>query len=114
MVLLLNVHSLVTGYAFAFYFGIVFGTTFTMNDMIYASYFGRFSLGAIRGLASPIQLVFNATGPFLAGLVSDVSGSYRAAFLGFIVLYGIAVTCALAAPQPARRPVAAPPSAAVA
>lgn len=107
MVILINVHSIPMAYLFALCFGVAFGMTFTMNNMIFATYFGRRSLGAIRGLASPIQLVFNAAGPFLSGLVYDLTGSYLLAFSGFAVSYMVGVCCVLLAAQPVSRQTAA-------
>jgi cyanate permease len=100
MVVLVLVDSVALAYLFGILFGVAFGMTFTMNNMVFATYFGRRSLGSIRGFASPIQLVFNAAGPFVAGLVYDITGSYVLAFLGFAVLYMVGVGCVILAARP--------------
>jgi MFS family permease len=105
MLLLLNVHSLIHAYGFALYYGIVNGTTLTLNSMIFATYFGRRSLGTIRGIASPIQLIFNATGPFLGGLTYDVTGSYSIAFIAFALLYVLGAICMFFVNRPTPPPV---------
>jgi predicted MFS family arabinose efflux permease len=100
MLALMGIQGLVSAYAFAAYYGIVNGTTLTLNSMIFATYFGRRSLGKIRGVASPIQLVFNATGPFLGGLTYDLTGSYSIAFLGFAALYVLGALSMLLVTRP--------------
>lgn len=108
MIVLANSNSLPLAYGFSIYYGLVNGTTLTLNSMIFATYFGRQSLGSIRGFASPIQLIFNAIGPFLGGLTSDVTGSYFLAFTGFAALYLVAASCMALAAQPSPRPAPTP------
>jgi MFS family permease len=108
MVLLAQVHTLALACAFAAYFGVINGATQTLNAMIFATYFGRRSLGTIRGLASPVQLLFNATGPFLGGVAYDLTGSYSLAFAAFALLYLAGALAMIVVPKPASRPVAIP------
>jgi hypothetical protein len=63
-------------YLYGAWYGLVFGSVVTMMQVVYAEYFGRESLGTIRGAVAPIQMAFNATGPLLAGWAFDVSGDY--------------------------------------
>jgi cyanate permease len=66
---------------------------------VYAEYFGRESLGSIRGAVAPVQMLFNATGPVLAGLVFDVTGSYDRIFWAYAAVLLLAATwMALARP----------------
>ena len=51
--------------------------------MIYADYFGRASLGQIRGIAEIGVLVGQSTGPLLAGIMFDLRGDYTLIFLSF-------------------------------
>jgi len=48
-----------------------------------ADYFGASSFGFIMGLSSLIVMLGTVLGPIIAGVLADVTGSYR---LGFIVL----------------------------
>jgi MFS family permease len=105
---LLNVSTLPEAYVFAVYYGLVGGTTIILNSMIFAVYFGRRSLGTIRGIASPFQLFFNAAGPFLGGLSYDLTGSYVTAFAGYAAFYVVAALCMVAANRPTPRLAAAP------
>ena len=63
-----------------------------MVQAIYADYYGRRSLGLIRGAFQPVQLGMNAAGPFAAGLWFDRTGSYSASFTLFAVLFVVAAT----------------------
>lgn len=72
-------------------FGITSGGTQVASEVIWASYYGRLSLGAVRGIAFPIQTTVTALGPLTVGLLYDLSGSYASSFAL------MALTCTLAA-----------------
>jgi len=107
IVLLIYADSLGLAYAYGVWYGLVFGSTVTMVQVIYAEYFGRESLGSIRGAVAPVQMAFNATGPVLAGLAYDVSGSYDSIFWAYAGLLLLAAAWMAFAPPP-RRLVATP------
>ena len=69
---------------------------------IRADYFGRRSMGTIRGSFQPFQMAMNAAGPFLVGVWYDQSGSYDLAFISFTGLFwAAALALALASyPRP--------------
>ena len=101
--LLLQTDSYPLALLYAVVYGVFFGATVAMNQAIYADYFGRTSLGVIRGSFQPVQMVLNAAGPFLTGLWVDQAGSYD---LPFVVFTGCLLTAAallFLAPVP-RRP----------
>ena len=87
VVLLIMVAGPLSAMVYALWYGVFFGSTVTMNQVIYADYFGRRSLGLIRGSFQPVQMAFNAAGPLLAGLWFDRAGSYDAAFALFALLF---------------------------
>jgi MFS transporter, OFA family, oxalate/formate antiporter len=78
-----EVDSAATGYGAAVLFGFGIGGLLTLPQVAFAIYFGRTHYGAIRGLALPAQVVGQASGPLLAGVMHDVTGSYHAALLVF-------------------------------
>ena len=91
--------------AYALLGGAVFGGILILSSTVYAEYFGRRSLGAIAGLAQPVTLVGNATGPGFAGAAYDLTGGYLFVFATFAVLYALgALSLALA---PAATPASA-------
>ena len=87
VVLLIMVGGPLSAMVYAVWYGVFFGSTVTLNQVIYADYFGRHSLGLIRGSFQPVQMAFNAAGPLLAGLWFDRAGSYDAVFVIFAVLF---------------------------
>ncbi len=54
-------------------------------EVIWPDFFGRVSLGTVRGVAYPVSTFFAATGPLALGLIFDLTGSYRAGFAVMIV-----------------------------
>ncbi len=59
---------------------ITFGTSVSgislLQNNLWAEYYGRRNVGAIRGLALPVVLILGATGPPVAGYVFDFTGGY--------------------------------------
>ena len=68
--------------------------------MIFADYYGRESLGAIRGVVWPVQMVANAAGPLAASVTYDVVGNYVAIFIIFTALILLASLCTFLAQPP--------------
>ena len=74
--------------------------------VVYADYFGRASLGKIRGMGEIGVLVGQSTGPLLAGVVFDLRGGYTLIFLVFAATAAAGSLLVLNA----RRPVRGTPS----
>jgi len=70
-------------------------------EVMWASFYGRLSLGAVRGIAYPISTFFAGVGPLAVGLLYDLSGSYQVSFA--IMLVGCLASAGLI--QLARQPV---------
>lgn len=100
VVLLLGVRSAAQGFAGAGLFGFAIGAVLTLLPVAWADYFGRAHYGAIRGIALSAQVLAQATGPLLSGVLRDLSGDYRASLECFAVLAGLSVVAALAARRP--------------
>ena len=73
-------------YAGFFLYGIGMGGTSILAEMIWANYFGRISLGKIRGMGSLLTHAFSAGGPPFFGLLFDYTQSY---FLSFSIFIGM-------------------------
>ena len=73
-------------------FGVVSAGSNVVPSVIYANYFGRSSLGKIRGLSEVGVLLGQATGPVIAGILFDLRGGYSTIFTAFVVL---ALFCSL-------------------
>jgi MFS family permease len=90
MFLILEVPA--NGFAILYGFteGVFSGGTFAMLPVMYADYFGRMSIGTIRGLTHPVVMVANAAGPLLGGIIFDTRGDYTWAFLTYGTVTGLA------------------------
>ncbi|MFC2072529.1 MFS transporter [Chloroflexota bacterium] len=62
-----------------------------IQEVVWANYFGRLSLGLVRSLAFLIAFGFGASGPIVINAVFDALGSYRPAF---IVIIGLSIMSA--------------------
>ncbi len=84
VLLALSTPGLFSLYAGFFLYGIGMGGTSILADMSWANYFGRISLGKIRGMGSLMTHVFSAAGPPFFGLLFDATRSYSLSFSIFI------------------------------
>ena len=84
--LLLGVYSEWIAIVWGFYLGVIGGGLFTLQQVVFADYYGRESLGAIRGVVWPIQMLTNALGPLVAAIAYDITGDYVAVFGSFGIL----------------------------
>jgi MFS family permease len=85
-------------------FAVAFAGFIVIQEVLWANYFGRLSLGLVRSTSFPIVMSFSAIGPIFMSGIFDILGSYRLAFLLFIILYGVAAALIwiLRAPTPRR------------
>lgn len=84
ILLALSSPGLLSLYGGFFLYGIGMGGTAILAEMIWANYFGRTSLGKIRGMGSLITSAFSAAGPPFFGLLFDATQSYSLSFSIFI------------------------------
>lgn len=66
-----------------FLYGIGLGGNMVLPDILWASYFGRLSLGKIRGMGIFISQVLAAAGPPFFGFLFDATGGYGLSFAIF-------------------------------
>lgn len=100
---LLLVHEAWQAMLWGIYYGLSFGGMFILQQVIFADFYGRDNVGAIRGVVWPIQLVFNASGPFVAALAFDRLGSYTLIFQLFAACVMIASILLVLAKPPAEQ-----------
>ena len=67
-----------------------------MLPIAWADYFGRAHFGAIRGIALSAQVLAQAAGPLVSGVLRDLTGNYVLALQCFAVLAGLGIVAALA------------------
>ena len=109
-VYLLTVDSTAGALIAAILIGSVSSGSNVIIAIMYANYFGRNSLGRIRGVSETGVLLGQATGPLLAGVLFDSRGSYSFVFLlfGGIALAGSLIVLQARPPVRARPLIAAP------
>ena len=78
---------------FAFFLmGVGWGGMIPMQEVLWATYFGRRHLGAVRSAGLPLALIVGAGGPLAVAYYHDVVGNYDGAFLfvaGMAILGGV-------------------------
>ena len=74
-------------YAGFLLYGIGLGGNMVLPDILWANYFGRRSLGKVRGLGLLISQAVAAMGPPFFGFLFDLTGDYDLSF----VLFGVAL-----------------------
>ena len=89
--------------AYSTLFGFGVGGLLSVPPVAYADYYGRRSLGVIRGVTEPLTSFGQAIGAVLSGVVYDLTDSYSLAFATFAVLSGLAMLLVLFARPPRRR-----------
>jgi MFS family permease len=90
MIILMFTSTFAMGVVFAAFYGLSFGLMITSQQVVFADFYGRESLGAIRGASLPLFMVLQAFGPIVGGLFYDTTGSYEGAFILFAAGYVIA------------------------
>lgn len=60
-----------------------------VQEVVWANYFGRLTLGMVRSTAYPIFTTCSAGGPIFMNAIFDITGSYRLAFILFINLFAL-------------------------
>jgi OFA family oxalate/formate antiporter-like MFS transporter len=87
----------VTGF---FLLGCGWGGMIPLTEVIWASYFGRRHLGAVRSAALPFSLVLGAAAPLAVSYYHDVVGSYAGAFLAVAIANVASAGLILRIPRP--------------
>ena len=92
--------------AVASIFGMAVGGILVVPVVAYANYFGRRSLSAIRGVTEPFVSLGQAIGALFSGIIYDVTGSYKDAFLVLSILGFATIGMLLLTRAPVRPDVA--------
>ena len=95
-----GVVSAADGFLAAGLFGLGIGAVLTLVPVAWADYFGRTNYGAIRSLALSAQVLAQASGPLLSGILYDLTGAYTISLQCFAALSVLSIVAALAARQP--------------
>jgi MFS family permease len=84
-----------------FLYGIGLGGNMVLPDILWADYFGRLSLGQIRGMGILISQVLAAIGPPFFGFLFDITGGYGLSFtiFGIVLMISAILSLMLRRPQ---------------
>ncbi|MBT5108484.1 MAG: MFS transporter [Rhodospirillaceae bacterium] len=85
---LLNVDHAWQAFAATSLFGFGIAGILTLLPVIWAEYYGRANFGAIRGVTLPVQVLAQASGPLIAGVLRDWHNDYSLSlslFAGFAI-----------------------------
>lgn len=86
--------------AFAALHGVAWGLRNPFMQALRADYFGLASIGMILGLSSVIIALGQICGPMIAGVLADLTGNYRSAFVILALLAGSGSVMLLLARRP--------------
>lgn len=87
--------------AFVF-FGIGFGGTIPISEFLWANYFGRRYLGAVRSVGMPFTVLFGSLGPIAVAVYFDATNGYGGAFIGLALAYVLAGSAVWVSSQPTK------------
>ncbi|MBT2685607.1 MFS transporter [Bacillus sp. ISL-37] len=88
--------------AFGVFWGISGGFERITLNYVWPSFFGRRSLGSIKGSAMTVTVLGSALGPLPFGLAYDYFGGYREILLMTIILPILGITASLLAKKPVK------------
>jgi MFS family permease len=87
-------------WAYVVLYGAAMGGVATLQPLLVVNAFGPASFAVIYGMISLIFHFGMALGPWAAGRIFDVTGSYQWAFIIFLAAYVLATVAVLAIRQP--------------
>jgi sugar phosphate permease len=102
MTVLILADSPIEAYLFAVIQGIATTGVNTLSPLVWASFYGRSSLGSIYGMSRASQVFGFAVGALVSGVVYDTTGSYRDAFVFFGLIAVASSLLFLVTRQPVR------------
>ncbi len=83
-----------------FVWGFGFGGGVPLSEYIWARYYGRRYIGAVRSVGVPLGLVFGSSGSVAVAWYFDAYGTYTGAFIGLLGCYLAGALTILASRQP--------------
>ncbi len=102
ILLMISVSSAPMMFLSTLVFGCSVGGGMIVHSYIFAAYFGRQFLGAIRGIVMPMNLLSAGLGAPMVGYLHDYTGSYIWAWWTLLGVYGLAAALMLTATPPSK------------
>ena len=85
-------------------YGVGLGGGWVLQELVWANYFGRLSLGMVRGLGVLVTHAFGAAGAPFFGYVHDATGSYDSSFAAFVIALALSAALSLMTRAPRKKP----------
>ncbi|MFN8585643.1 MAG: MFS transporter [Dehalococcoidia bacterium] len=83
-----------------FVWGLGFGGGVPLGEFIWAKYFGRVHIGAVRSIGMPIGIAFGAAGPLAVSTLFDATGTYTWAWLMLASVYVAGAVAVIVSREP--------------
>ncbi len=103
MLVIISAHTFAGAILFGVVFGVAQGGWTVSQRIIVPNYFGRRSVGGIRGQMGLMTAFINPVGPLAAAWIRDQTGSYEQAFTIFSFMFLAAIVMMLIASPPVLR-----------
>ena len=103
MLVIINAHTFAGAILFGIVFGVAQGGWTVSQRIVVPNYFGRRSVGGIRGQMGLITAFINPVGPLAAAWIRDTTESYELAFTIFAFMFLGAIVMMLIASPPVLR-----------
>ena len=103
MLVIISAHTFAGAILFGVVFGVAQGGWTVSQRIIVPNYFGRRSVGGIRGQMGLMTAFINPVGPLAAAWIRDQTGSYEQAFTIFSFMFLAAIVMMLIASPPILR-----------
>jgi sugar phosphate permease len=100
MLLAGEIDSLALMLAAFFVWGLGFGGGVPLGEFIWAKYFGRVHIGAVRSIGMPIGIAFGAGGPLAVSVLFDASGTYLWAWVLLMATYAVGALAVFISREP--------------
>ncbi len=101
--LVVNADTAVEAIVYSSLLGTSIGGILVVPPVAFANYFGRSSIGVIRGVTEPFASGGQAVAVLFSGIIFDTTGSYHAAYMTFAGLGAITALMLLFTKPPRRR-----------
>lgn len=90
-------------YAGFLLYGAGLGGGWVLQELIWANYYGRLSLGTVRGAGILVTHALGAAGAPFFGFIHDATGSYMSSFIAFVCALALSALLSLIVRAPRKR-----------
>ncbi|MBA66589.1 MAG: MFS transporter [SAR202 cluster bacterium] len=103
VIIMIQADTFYLGVISALVFGNGLGGMSTLINVLWADYYGRESLGVIRGVSLPVQTGGQAIGPIASGVLYDLTGDYFISLIYFLVVISLATVFVFVSKPPKKQ-----------